>query len=178
VRWLSRTVGVILAVIVVAFIWQRLFGDELVAPRLVSSQPVALIGAESDEAVAVAADGTILAWFPVPEESTLPSLPLGIPPEGPRLKGPMLEQARVLGAAPPALRPYVASSYYGESGVDVLLESGIELRFGEARQAVRKWRAAAAVLADPSIESLDYVNLHAPGRPAIGGSGHTLPPIP
>ncbi len=177
-RWLSRTAGVILAVIVIAFISQRLFGDETVAPRLVSSQPVAVIGAESDEAVAVAADGTILAWFPVPEESTLPSLPLAAPPEGPRLQGPMLEQVRVLAAVPPALRPYVAGSYYGESGVDVELDSGIELRFGEATQAARKWRAAAAVLADPSIESLDYVNLHAPSRPAIGGSGHALPPIP
>jgi cell division septal protein FtsQ len=177
-RWLSRTVGVILAVIVIAFVWQRLFGDETVAPRLVSSQPVAVIGAESEEAVAVAADGTILAWFPVPEDSTLPSLPLDVPPKGPRLKGPMLEQAIVLGAAPPALRPYVASSYYGESGVDVELDSGIELRFGEATQAARKWQAAAAVLADPSIESLDYVDLHVPSRPATGGSGHTLPPIP
>lgn len=171
-------VGVILAVIVLAFVWQRLFGDTLVAPRLVSSEPVALIGAESEEPVAVAADGTILAWFPVPEETILPSLPLDAPPEAPRLQGPMLEQVRVLAAAPPALRPYIESSYYGESGVDVELEPGIELRFGEATQAARKWRAAAAVLADPSIEALDYVNLYAPGRPSTGGSGHALPPIP
>ena len=61
----------------------------------------------------------------------------------------MLQQARVLGAAPAALRPYIASSYYGESGVDVKLRSGIELRFGDASQAGEKWRAAAAVLADP-----------------------------
>ena len=74
----------------------------------------------------------------------------------------MLEQAQVLGAAPPALRPYVEGSYYGESGVDVELTSGIELRFGDASQAARKWRAAAAVLADPSITALDYVDLHAP----------------
>jgi len=172
-------VGVILVVIVVAFVWQRLFGEEPVAPRLVSSTPVALIGAESEEPVAVAADGTVLAWFPVPEETTLPSLPLDAPPEkGRRLEGPVLEQVRVLATVPPALRPYVASSYYGESGVDVLLESGIELRFGEATQAARKWRAAAAVLADPSVESLDYVDLHAPSHPAIRGSGHALPSIP
>ncbi len=177
-RRLSRTVGVILAAIVVAFIWQRLFGDRSVTPHLVSSTPVAVIGADSEEPVAVAADGTVLAWFPVPEESTLPSLPLDAPPEGPRLQGPMLEQARVLGAAPPALRPYVAGSYYGESGVDVELESGIELRFGAATQAARKWRAAAAVLSDPSIASLDYVALYAPSHPATGGSGHMLPPLP
>lgn len=171
-------VGVILAVIVVAFIAQRLFGEGPVKPNLVSSTPVALVGAESEEPLAVAEDGTILTWFPVPEESTLPSLPLDVPPKGPRLQGPMLEQVRVLAATPPALRPYVAGSYYGESGVDVELESGIELRFGEATQAARKWRAAAAVLADPSITSLDYVDLHAPSRTAVYGSGHALPPLP
>ena len=120
VRWLRGTVGVIVAVILVAFVYQRLFGDEEVAPRLVSSEPVAVIGSGSS-AVAVAADGTILAWLPAPKEGSLPKLPLEAPPKGPRLKGPVLEQARVLGAAPAALRPYVESSYYGESGVDVNL---------------------------------------------------------
>jgi len=130
------------------------------------------------EAVAVATDGTILAWLSPPEDGSLPALPPVAPPASGRLAGPMLEQALVLGAAPRALRPYLARSYYGESGVDVELDSGIELRFGEATQAARKWRAAAAVLADPSIESLDYVDLHAPSRAATHGSGHTLPPIP
>ena len=68
------------------------------------------------------------------------------------------------------------SSYYGESGVDVKLRSGIELRFGDASEAVAKWKAAAAVLADPSVTALDYVNLHAPRHPSMGGSGHALPP--
>jgi hypothetical protein len=148
-----------------------------VVPRLVSSQPVALIGSGSS-AVAVAGDGTILAWLPPPKEGSLPRLPLEAPPKGPRLQGPVLEQAKVLGAAPPALRPYVEGSYLGESGVDVKLSSGVELRFGDATQADRKWRAAAAVLADPSVTTLDYVDLHAPAHLAIGGSGHTLPPIP
>jgi Cell division protein FtsQ len=177
-RWLVRWIAVVPMVIVVAFVFQRLLGNETVTPRLVSSQPVALIGAESDEPVAVAADGTVLAWFPVPEESSLPRLPLESPPKGPGVEGPILEQVRVLAAAPDALRPFVEGSYYGESGVDVELTSGIELRFGSASQAARKWRAAAAVLADPSITALDYVNLHAPTRPNVGGSGHTLPPIP
>jgi Cell division protein FtsQ len=175
---LWRGVAAILAVILVAFVCQRLFGDETVAPRLVSSKPVALIGGESDEPLAVAADGTILAWLPVPEESSLPRLPLESPPKGPRVEGPMLQQVRVLAAAPDALRPAVAGSYYGESGVNVELTSGIELRFGSASQAARKWRAAAAVFADPSITALDYVNLHAPANPGVGGSGHTLPPVP
>jgi hypothetical protein len=177
VKWLRGTVGLVVAVILIAFVSQRLVGNEEVAPRLVSSEPIAVIGSGSS-AVAVAADGTVLAWLPPPEEGSLPKLPLEAPPKGPRLQGTALEQAQVLGAAPPGLRPYIESSYFGESGVDVTLTSGIELRFGDSTQAARKWRAAAALLASPTVTTLDYVNLHAPARPSTGGSGHTLPPIP
>jgi hypothetical protein len=151
--------------------------DSTVAPRVHPPKATATIGSGS-EAVAVGPEGQILAGLPLSEELQLPRLPLAEPPSKGRLGGTMLEQARVLGAAPAALRPYLESSYYGESGVDVELRSGIELRFGDASRLAEKWRAAAAVLADPSIEALDYVDLHAPRRPAIGGSGHTLPPIP
>ncbi len=94
------------------------------------------------------------------------------------MQGPALEQVHVLAAAPAGLRPYVEGSYYGESGVDVNLTNGVELRFGNDTQAARKWRAAAAVLASPSVTALDYVDLHAPSHPAIRGSGHTLSPPP
>ena len=57
----------------------------------------------------------------------------------------------MLGAAPAPLRPCIEGSCYGESGVDVELRSGIELRFGDASRAAEKWRSAVAVLADPSI---------------------------
>jgi hypothetical protein len=168
-------VPVVLALAVAAYLF--FLRDSSVSPHLVSSEPTAMIGSGSD-AVAVAADGTVLAWLPPPAEGSLPKLPLEAPPEGPRLRGPALEQARVLGAAPAALRPYVERSFFGESGVDVELTSGIELRFGNAGRAARKWRAAAAVLANPSVTALDYVDLHAPSRPSISGSGHTLPPLP
>jgi predicted NAD/FAD-binding protein len=177
VKRLYRGVIVILVVIVVAFVYQRIFGGKTVATHLVSSQPVAVIGSGEEDAVAVADDGTVLTWLSVPENSHLPRLPLSSTPKGPRVQGPALEQVRVLAAAPAALRPYIEGSYFGESGVDVELTSGIELRFGNAVDASRKWRAAAAVLADPSITALDYVDLHAPGRAATYGSGHTLPPV-
>ncbi len=161
----------------VAAIYLFVLRDESVTPRLVGSQPTSVIGSGAS-AVAVAADGTILPWLPPPEDDSLPQLPLSAPPKGPRLQGPVLEQARVLGAAPATLRPYLHSSYYGTSGVDVELRSGIELLFGDDTQLARKWRAAAAMLANPTVTTLDYVDLHAPSRPTIGGSGHTLPPIP
>ncbi len=176
VRRLYRGAIVILAVILVAFVYQRIFGGETVTAQLISSQPVAAIGS-GEGAVAVADDGTVLTWLSVPEDNDLPLLPLASAPKGPRVQGPVLEQVRVLAATPAALRPYVEASHFGESGVGVELTSGIELRFGYAVDAQRKWKAAAAVLADPSITALDYVNLLAPGRPMVGGSGHTLPPL-
>jgi hypothetical protein len=158
-----------------AFYWVAI-RDSTVAAKLEVPRATATIGTGSD-AIAVGSDGQILAWIPLSEDALLPYLPLSSVPKGGQLAGPVLEQARVLGAAPAALRPYIESSYYGESGVDVKLRSGIELRFGDASQVAAKWKAVAAILADPSITALDYVNVHAPRRAAAYGSGHALPPI-
>jgi cell division protein FtsQ len=136
----------------------------------------ALIGSGSG-AVVVAGDGTILRGLAA-EDLDLPRLPLGDAPARPRLVGTSLQQALVLGAAPRALLPYLDRSAYGSRGVAVELENGVELRFGSASKRREKWRAAAAVLADPALTALDYVDLTAPRRPAVGGSGHLLPPAP
>lgn len=173
-RWLAAAALLLVAAAAVYFFAIR---DESVAPKVAAPRPAATIG-EGSDAVVVSATGAVLPGVPVPEDPALPRLPLSDPPKGGQLAGPALEQARVLGAAPKALRPYLASSYYGESGVDVELTSGIELRFGDAAKAERKWKAAAAVLADPSITALDYVALYSPSRPAVWGSGHLLPPAP
>ena len=160
--------------LVVAGYW-FLVRDTTVEPTVRVARATATIGSGS-EAVAVGRSGQLLAWLPLSGEVQLPALPLSEPPKSGHLAGPALQQARVLGAAPAALRPYLESSHYGESGIDVKLRSGIELGFGDASQARRKWKAAAAVLADPGVTTLDYVDLSAPGRPDVGGSGHTLPP--
>jgi hypothetical protein len=146
-------------------------------PRVSVPRLAATIGS-GGEAIGVTASGAIVRWLPLPEDPPLPRLPLEDPPHGGQLRGPALEQARILGGVPDALRPYVSSSYFGESGVDVTLTTGVELRFGDASQTKRKWRAAAAVLADPQVITLDYVDLHAPSRPAVGGYEHELPPAP
>jgi hypothetical protein len=173
-RRLAAVVLVVAAAVAVYFFLVR---NSTVAPTVRVPELTSTIGS-GDEAVGVDATGRIVRFLPVPQEPPLPQLPISEVPKSGHLAGPVLQQARVLGAAPPALRPYVKGSYYGESGVDVELTSGIELRFGDASQAGRKWKAAAAVLADPSITALDYVDLHAPTRPAVGGSGHTLPAVP
>jgi hypothetical protein len=154
-----------------------LIRQDPVEPKVAVPQLAATIG-EGSDAVGVAADGRLVRWLPLPAEPPLPRLPLEAPPKGGRVRGSVLEQVRVLAVVPPALRPYVESSYNGESGVDVNLTTGIELRFGDDSQARRKWRAAAAVLADPELSSLDYVDLQAPSRPSWGGSEHELPAAP
>jgi hypothetical protein len=172
-----RLLGILVVVVAIAGAYWFLLRESGVTPHVIAPAPTSAIGSGSS-AVGVAADGTILSWLPPPPDSSLPMLPLSEPPKQGRLAGPVLEQARVLGAAPAAVCPYIESSYYGESGVDVMLESGIELRFGDASRAAEKWRAATTVLANPTITSLDYVDLHSPGRPSVYGSGHTLPPVP
>lgn len=173
-RW---AIAVTLGVLVVFGIYWFAIRQETADPTVTVPRLVATIG-EGPRAIGVSADGHLVRRLPVPEEPPLPRLPLESPPKGGRVKGPALEQVRVLGAVPDPLRPYVESSRYGESGVDVTLTTGIELRFGDAAQAARKWRAAAAVLTDPEITALDYVDLQAPTRPSYGGSEHELPAAP
>ena len=165
----------------VGLLYQLVLRDTVVEPGAgtlrASLQPASTIG-EGEDAVGVSPNGVILTWRALPEDVELPRLPLSEPPASGRLAGTILQQARVLGAAPPALRPYIEDSYYGESGVDVNLRAGIELRFGDASRAEKKWRAAAAILADPTLTAADYVDLHAPNHPAVSGEGHILPPAP
>jgi hypothetical protein len=175
----SRKLWIGLAAVLVAAIAAYWFGFRQKTVEADVEVPilVAAIG-EGEEAVGVAGNGAVVRWLPPPEEPALPRLPLDEVPKGGKVRGTALEQVRVLAAVPDGLRPYVESSFFGESGVDVTLTTGVELRFGDASQARRKWRAAAAVLADPSVTALDYVDLHAPSRPAYGGSEHELPAAP
>jgi cell division septal protein FtsQ len=174
----ARAAGAAALLVLVVFgAYWFLLRQETAEPRVLVPRLAATIG-EGDEAIGVAADGGLVRWLPLPEEPPLPRLPLDEPPKGGRVQGPVLEQVRVLAAVPDALRPYLDSSSYGEDGVDITLTTGIELRFGDASKTTKKWRAAAAVLADPEISALDYVDLQAPSRPSYGGSGHELPAAP
>lgn len=175
---MRRRLLIVLGVVALAaVVYKLVLSDEAVAPTLVDARPTAVIGS-GEEAVGVGADGALLVWLPAPKEGTLPELPLSEPPKEWRLAGPVLEQARVLGAAPAPLRPYLQGTRYGETGVDVVLKVGVELGFGDDSQVARKWRTAAALLASPEVTSVDYVNLHAPARPSLDGSSHTLPSVP
>jgi cell division protein FtsQ len=169
--------GAVLAALILLAAYWFLVRQETAEPRVLVPRLAATIG-EGEEAIGVSADGALVRWLPLPEEPPLPRLALEDAPKGGRVKGPALEQVHVLAAVPNELRPYAESSGYGEGGVEVTLTTGIELFFGDDSKAAKKWKAAAAVLADSEVTALDYVDLQAPERPSYGGSEHELPPAP
>ncbi|MBS1864081.1 MAG: hypothetical protein JSS68_20495 [Actinobacteria bacterium] len=185
-----------LAVVAVAFYWLALRGSSTPTAEAQPTEPVAQIG-EGKTAILVAGDGRLLGPASASAQKSqgksttknakgngqkapprLPVLPLKQPPKnGRQVRGHVLEEVHVLAAAPSALREYMAKAGYGKIGVEVETTSGIEIRFGDDREAVRKWEAAAAMLADPSVTLLSYVDVTAPSRPATGGEAHELAPL-
>jgi cell division protein FtsQ len=140
--------------------------------------PVAYLGAE--EAV-VAADGIILD-----RTGERPDGVPGIEIEGDKsglvsgdaVTGGALEVSRVIGAAPGPLAEHINEGRMTEDfGVTVDFGPGIELRFGDAGSADLKWKAVAAVLADPKFEGAGYLDLSFPDRPVAGGIPEQAPAV-
>jgi cell division septal protein FtsQ len=165
-----------LAIVAVAVYWFGLRGSSTPTAEARPPRAVAQIG-EGKRVIVVGDDGKLLGSKETKDkEDPLPVLPVKKRPTGDHVKGHVLEEVHVIAAAPKALRPYVAKTGSGETGIDVELTSGIEIRFGDDREAPRKWKAAAAVLADPSVTLLSYVDVHSPTHPSVGGEEHELPP--
>jgi cell division septal protein FtsQ len=163
-----------LAVLAVAVYWFALRDSSTTVAQARPARPVAQIG-NGKKVLVVGDDGRLMGAYSTKKES-LPVLPLKKRPPADRVRGHVLEEVRILAAAPKPLRPYIEATKYGKTGIEVELASGIEIRFGDQREASRKWKAAAAVLADPSVTMLSYVDVHSPTRPSKGGEEHELPP--
>ncbi len=168
---------VAVAILAVAVYWFALRGTSTPTAEAKPPRPVAQIG-EGKTVIVIGDDGRLLGASSAKKQVHLPVLPLKQPPKGKHVRGHVLEEVRVVAAAPKALRHYIAATGYGETGVDVEFTSGIEIRFGDDREAARKWEAAATVLADPSVTLLSYVDVTAPTRPVTGGEAHELPSAP
>ncbi len=136
--------------------------------NVVERTPV-LVASDGDRRVPVAADGSLLPGVDV-GGSNLPMLKVDpLPSEG-RLGGEALDETHVVAAAPKALAPLIEGIESTHAyGTVVTLHPGIDLRFGSPSKSTQKWAAAAAVLADPKVTSLGYVDVRVPSRPAIGG---------
>jgi len=120
------------------------------------------------DALLIATDGAVLGTAGAGTDS-LPRIGVGDPPAGDRVEGRTLTQALVLGAVPTELRSFVEKSDVSEGGVEVTMSNGLVLLFGDAAKADQKWRAAAAVIADPELVDASYVDLTVPRRPAVRG---------
>lgn len=132
----------------------------------VESRPVAG-WIDADGGTLVAADGTVLETG-IERSDGVPEI-VGDAPDGDRAADAELAAAKVLGATPGPLRGQVVEAGVdGEHGVVAELTGGIELRFGTPAAADQKWRAAAAVLADPELTGATYIDLSAPERPVVG----------
>ncbi len=128
-----------------------------------------LLASDGNRQVAVAADGSLLPGLNT-DAMKLPTLHFDQLPQAGPLGGQGLAAVRVVAAAPGPLRQLIESAASGSDyGIVVTLRGGIDLRFGAASAARAKWAAVAAVLADPKVTSLDYVDVQVPSRPAIGG---------
>ena len=131
-------------------------------------RPVA-VASDGDRQAAVAADGSLLPGLST-DGMSIPTLQVDELPDAGRLGGEALAETRVLGAAAGPLRPLLdGATTTDEDGIVATLQGGIDVRFGTATQARAKWAAAAAVLADPKVTTLEYVDVEVPSRPAIGG---------
>lgn len=171
------------AIAAVGIYWFALRGSSTPTAEAKSTMAVAQIG-EGKTVIVVGDDGRILGTRTTgphekgggKKQKHLVVLPLKQRPKGDRVKGHVLEEVHLIAAAPAAIRRYLATAKYRETGVALETSSGIEIRFGDDREAVRKWKAAAEVLADPSVTLLSYVDVTAPTHPAVGGEDHELPP--
>lgn len=127
------------------------------------------VGEVEGERVPVSADGYLLAGVEF-DPKQLPSLDAS-GAEPPRLSEEGAAQAAILGEAPEQLEERLEAASWDESrgGVVVDLDGAPELRFGDGSSAESKWKAAAAVLVDPELAAVSYLDVSVPERPVTGG---------
>jgi len=136
----------------------------------VTDRPPVLTASDGGPAVPVAADGTLLHGVNVAEESVPAVQVESLPPKG-KLEGEPLALAQVAGAAPEPLRPLIDGLVVNEGeGIQVTLEGGIPVNFGDSDAAEEKWAAVAAILANPQVKTLTHLDVRVPERPSIGGA--------
>lgn len=137
----------------------------------VTERPPTMVVQAGEQSVPVAADGTLLTGVEIPKDENLPVLAVEELPQGAKLGGAELDQAMIVGAAPEELRPMIEQiDLSKEYGVELTLRGDIPVRFGNAAAAGDKWAAVAAVLADPKLDMLSYLDVRVPERPAAGGA--------
>jgi len=135
----------------------------------VESRPPVVSVTDGGPPVPAAADGTLLKG--VENTSGVPTVNVGEMPANGKLAGEPLEVVQVAGAAPEPLRPLIDGISRGDGdAIEVELEGGIPVIFGDAGEVEEKWAAVAAILANPQVKTLTHLDVRVPERPAIGGA--------
>ena len=136
----------------------------------VRDRPAAMLASQGGREIAVAGDGTVLAGLDV-GDAALPVVAVEKLPETGVLEGADLDMASVVGAAPGPLHELIRDvEVGGDEGVQVTLQGEVPIYFGSGERAAEKWAAAAAILAEPKLDTLTYVDVRVPERPAVGGA--------
>jgi cell division protein FtsQ len=135
--------------------------------RVIEQIPVGVV-VVAGRTIAVAGDGTLL--HDVVPSSTLPTIPLGVPPGGSRLSEPgALHAVALLAAAPYQLLAHISQvTTVSSHGLVAQLRNGPSIYFGDATRLAVKWVAASAVLADAGSTGAVYIDVTDPERPAAG----------
>ncbi len=112
----------------------------------VSERPPVAALLSAGQRTAVAADGTVLG--PALLSSSLPTVNGKVePPAGARPhEATVLAAVSVLGAAPPALAPFVVRVFDGSEGLTVAMRNGLLVYFGNSMRPHAKWLSLARVL--------------------------------
>jgi cell division protein FtsQ len=134
--------------------------------RVIEQIPVAEITV-GGRTIEVAGDGTLVHDG---GPSSLPQIPLRVPPGGTRLTGSAMGAVAVLAAAPYEMLARVSQvTTNNRHGIEAQLRNGPAIYFGDADRLDAKWTAAIAVIGDPSSAGAAYVDVSDPERPAAGG---------
>jgi cell division protein FtsQ len=134
--------------------------------EVVQRRPVALASIGGRE-IPVTGDGRLLHGATPPRG--LPKLALERTPTRRVDDRDGSQLVAVAAAAPGPLLHRTRRVFLGDRGVTLELTDGPELYFGSDDDARAKWVAVARVLADPSAEGAQYVDVREPSRPAAGG---------
>jgi cell division protein FtsQ len=136
----------------------------------VTDRPPVLNASDGGPPVPIAADGSILRGVDA-SDAGIPDIEVDALPVKGKLEGGPLALAQIAGAAPEPLRPLIDGLAINEGdGIEVTLEGGIPVMFGDPDAAQAKWAAVAAVLANPQVKTLTRLDVRVPERPSIGGA--------
>jgi cell division protein FtsQ len=144
--------------------------------EVVPREPVAVLEVAGREEP-VSGSGLILNG--VAPDSDLPVIKMAAPPAGDHVDNAHTMVAlRIAADAPAVLRHRILRLWTGARGMQLALENGPDLIFGDDRDDARRWAAAARVLAEPSAAGATYLDVRIPDRVAAGGLGPVAEPTP